>query len=367
LKATIAHFLLIAAVAAGSLGITRADDTVAMGVGAVYTITNDAAGNAIAVYTRMPDGSLKRAGTVSTGGAGSGGGLGSQGSVALSDDGHWLLAVNAGSNEISVLQVMNGSVSAVSRIASGGVMPVSVTISDYTVFVLNAGGAPNIRGFWLNDDGTLKMNPAWSRNLTGMAPAEVSFSPDGGALVVTEKGSDRLESFTFDGVNLSDAQVRASYGQTPFGFAFDRRDHIIVSEAFGGAAGQSAASSYLVDENGGLRLVTGSLQTGQSAICWIAISWNGKYAFTANTGSDTISTLSIGRDGSLRLVSAISGRTGTGGKPGDMALSRDGRFLYTLNPGNGTITGFRVQGNGSLQPAGVTTGLPSSVNGLAAQ
>src|ERR1043165_1941400 len=70
--------------------------------GVVYTLTNQVAGNSVAVFDRAADGSRTSAGIVSTGGTGTGAGLGSQGALALSRDGQWLLAVNAGSNDISV-------------------------------------------------------------------------------------------------------------------------------------------------------------------------------------------------------------------------------------------------------------------------
>src|SRR5207302_2041478 len=76
--------------------------------GAVYTLTNQVGGNAVAVFARGADGRLTAAGTVSTGGTGTGASLGSQSAVTLSDDGRWLFAVNAGSNDVSVFSVSPG-------------------------------------------------------------------------------------------------------------------------------------------------------------------------------------------------------------------------------------------------------------------
>ncbi len=75
------------------------------GPGAVYTLTNQVAGNAVAVFTRGADGRLTAAGTVATGGTGTGASLGSQSAVSLSNDGRWLFAVNARSNDVSVFAV----------------------------------------------------------------------------------------------------------------------------------------------------------------------------------------------------------------------------------------------------------------------
>ena len=80
--------------------------------GAVYALTNQASGNAVAIFDRGADGSLSWSSNVATGGTGAGSGLGSQGALALSDDGRWLFAVNAGSNDVSAFQVTASGLSA---------------------------------------------------------------------------------------------------------------------------------------------------------------------------------------------------------------------------------------------------------------
>ena len=124
--------------------------------GAVYAMTNDSAGNSIMVFKRAADGTLTAAGSYSTGGVGYGTGsdpLGSQGALVLSNDGHFLFAVNAGSNDVSVMQVGHAGLSLVSKMPSGGTEPVSVTQYKDLVYVLNAGGTagtPNISGIVLD-------------------------------------------------------------------------------------------------------------------------------------------------------------------------------------------------------------------------
>ncbi len=118
---------------------------------AVYTLTNQVAGNAVAVFNRAADGTLSAAGTVATGGTGTGAGLGSQGAVALSDDGRWLFAVNAGSNDVSVLRVRRSGLSLASRTPSSGTLPISLTVRENVLYVLNAGGAGNITGFTVGE------------------------------------------------------------------------------------------------------------------------------------------------------------------------------------------------------------------------
>src|SRR5437879_10058790 len=164
---------------------------------AVYTLTNQVAGNAVAVFNRSADGTLTAAGTIATGGTGTGAGLGSQGAVALSDDGRRLFAVNAGSNDVSVFDIGPAGLALASRTASGGTLPISLTVHGNVLYVLNAGGNGNISGFTLGSSGALTPIAGATLALSGsnVGPAEVQFSPDGNRLVVTEKNTNRLDLY----------------------------------------------------------------------------------------------------------------------------------------------------------------------------
>jgi 6-phosphogluconolactonase (cycloisomerase 2 family) len=188
-------------------------------------------------------------------------------------------------------------------------MPISVAIERDMVFVLNAGGAANITGFYLTCQGTLVPMPGSTRVLPGRASAQVAFALGGDALVITEKMSNTLTVYTLDDEEISGPFTRTSAGQTPFGFEVTRMDTLVVSEAAGGAPGASTVSSYDVDESGQLRVITSALRTGETAACWVAITKNGKYAYIANTGSSTISSIAVRRDGVLTLLKAVAGRS----------------------------------------------------------
>lgn len=96
--------------------------------GAVYAMSNVASGNSILMFDRAANGALTSAGSITTGGHGTGSGLGSQGSLTLTSDQRWLLAVNAGSNDITVFSVRPDGLEFRSRTSSGGTTPISVTI-----------------------------------------------------------------------------------------------------------------------------------------------------------------------------------------------------------------------------------------------
>ena len=91
---------------------------------------------------------------------------------------------------------------------------------------------------------------------------------------------------------------------------------------------------------------------------------NGRFAYTSNTGSGTISSYTISDGGRLALLNAVA--ASPGGAPIDMALANNSRFLYERN-GNGMIGGFLVGSNGSLTPIGGASGVPAGAQGIAAR
>jgi 6-phosphogluconolactonase (cycloisomerase 2 family) len=340
--------------------------------GAVYTLTNETSGNAVAIFDRASDGTLSYVGAAPTGGLGTGEGLNSQGAVVLSEDNRFLLAVNAGSDDLSVFAVTSSGLSRVQRIGSGGARPVSVAIRKGIVYVLNAGGSGNIAGFAQAINGELSPIAGSSRPLSApdAGGAQVSFTTDGKALIVTERLTNVIDVYALNGDgSAQEARVHPSSGATPFGFDFGKRGALIVSEAFGGAPDASAASSYLVGPEGALSLVTGSLGTTETSACWLVVSQDGRFAYVANTGSGTVSGYAIGHDGSLALLDAdgVTGPDADGG-PADLTLSGDGQFLYVLTRGTNSVTGFeRSTSDGDLERTSVAGGLPASAVGLAAR
>jgi 6-phosphogluconolactonase (cycloisomerase 2 family) len=335
----------------------------------VYTLSNDAGGNAVLRFHRAADGSLAPAGVFDTQGLGSGAGLGSQGSLVMSDDGRWLFAVNAGSNDVSVLRITPDGLQLRDVAHSNGELPISLTNHGNLLYVLNAGGAGNIAGFRVSARGELSGIAGSIRPLSnggsepGVGPAQVEFTPDGKQLVVTEKMTNLIDVYEVRaGGRAAGPQVFPSAGVTPFGFAFSKSGTLVVSEAFGGAPDASALSSYHVSKND-LDVITASAPTFQTAACWVVITGDGKYAYTTNTGSNSISSYRIATNGQLRLLASAAGETGSA--PIDMALSWDSQYLYSLDSGSDAISGFRVHADGSLEKIDFVEGLPASSVGLA--
>jgi 6-phosphogluconolactonase (cycloisomerase 2 family) len=358
-------------------------------VGAVYLMTNSPSGNAVVAYNRFADGSLALLGSFATGGLGSGLGvtvppdpLGSQHSIIVTPNGKWVLAVNAGSNEISSFRVTSNGLRLADKVGSGGDYPVSLTYSHGLVYVLNAAGDGSISGFNLESDGGLAPITGSTRSLDAAtpadgaqpqileAPAQIGFSPNGDFLLVTDKGGvsgkGRIDVFSIsDGLPSASPTMTQTTDPVPFSFAFDKAGHPVVVDASTGSV-----TSYDIGDQGALSALDVTA-TGQKATCWIAGSPNGRFLYTDNTGSGTISGFQTSRSGDLTALGSKSVvvTTGSSTLPLDVAISQDGSFLYSLETGAGTIGVFQVQDNGSLSSLGTVGSYPAvgGFQGIAAR
>ena len=332
--------------------------------GAVFVQTN-AAHNEVIAFSRAADGTLSPAGTFATGGAGDDNAhQPSQGSVTLTLDRRHLLVTNVASNDVSVFAV-NGGMLELTKTVPVGAAPRSVAEHDGLVYVLATGDAM-IKGFRLVD-GDLVPLEGGTRALSTPDGAQVGFTPDGRALVVTERGGDKISSYAvgMDGM-LGDARTIDSLGPTPYGFAISNEGTLVVTEAFRAEKGSAAASSYRINGDA-ITPGTASIGNGRSEICWAVISKDGRYAFTTNFADGAVSRYAIGMDGSLTLEDATAAITEDGPSGlRDEDLSDDGRFLYAIDADQGQIVAWSVDDHGHLSATGSWGGLPTTVAGLAA-
>lgn len=383
-----------------------------MSTGAVFVATNhnntqDPAepANEVVMYDREENGTLSVAGRFATGGQGSGpsirfagDGLGSAHSVQLSQDKKFLFVTNAGSDNLTVFRVSRLGLTR-TDLEQTGDFPNSVTQSGNRVYVLNAAGQGSISGYRLSSNGTLTPIPGSTRVInanqdllrpdTLFNPAEVSFTPDGRKLVVTIKdgpaagaipgvtptGKGRVLVFNVG----SDGKPSANFTQTnlgnqgPFGFSFDSKGNLLTSLFVGGPNLTAAAGSFKINSNNTLTAISRNVPNTQLDSCWIEN--NGKYAYTANYTSGTISSYRVGSNGSLTLLKAVAGTTdqlpgGSGYRQGstplDIRVNPSGDFLYNVLPGSGSVAGWKINSDGSLTKVGEFGGVPRTVNGDAA-
>ena len=343
-------------------------------VGHVYVNDNTAPVNTVAGFDRHADGSLTAipGSPFSVGGSGLGSPDASQGSLQLSANGRFLLAVDAGSNQVSVLRIEhNGSLQAVngSPVSSGGVDPVSIGVDRNLVYVANAGpganvGDTNYTGFRLQPgNGLLQPIPNSTYVLPNDSkPGQILFNGNGRKAAGTRIATSEIDSFTVSHQGLLIPAAGSPYlaqaftpaqgwGQLGSEFSPTQPNELFVSDAHtaaGGGAFPGLVSSFIDGSGGSLTPVGAPVANDGGAACWVEISHNGKFLFVVNTASASISSYSIGKGGTLTfLQSTLPGQIGAGAE--DARLAPNGRTLWVVESGTNAVTGFSVQG-GTLTP-----------------
>lgn len=375
-----ALLVLVAAVAVvAGAGASAARAQASDVVGHVYVNDNTAPINTVAGFDRHADGSLTAipGSPFAVGGSGTGHADASQGSLQLSADGRYLLAVDAGSNQISVLRIKpDGSLQSAqgSPVASGGVNPVSIGIHSDLVYVANAGpgsstGDTNYTGFTLNAGGHLRPIPDSTYVLPNDSkPGQVLFNGDGTRVAGTRIATSLIDSFTVGSDGRLTAAPGSPYDAQAFsppqgwgqlGSEFNPIDpnELFVSDAHtaaGGAAFPGLVSSFTDGADGTLTPVGAPVANDGGASCWIEISHDGNFLFVVNTASASVSSYSVGEGGTLTfLQSTAPGQIGAGAE--DARLSPDGSTLWVVESGTDGVTGFSVNG-GTLTPLSQAAG-----------
>jgi 6-phosphogluconolactonase len=213
------------------------------------------------------------------------------------------------------------------------------------------------------------------------SPAQIRFTPDGNQLVVTVKGTNTIYVFPVDKDGTADVPTLTQAPSTPtppalpsfFGFTFDKREHLLVTELFGTATsipkgGAGALSSFTITGNGHLQPISSHVADGGTAACWIALEpINGRFAYVSNNLSASVSSYMVGNNGVVTLLNATAAQ---GAGPNDLAVAHEGgnSWLYVVDAGTGTVGAFHINGDGSLTAITGGGGLPAnrSAQGLAA-
>ncbi|MGB6164800.1 MAG: hypothetical protein WCF33_21915 [Pseudonocardiaceae bacterium] len=329
----------------------------------LFVQTNNPVGNQILAYGRAEDGTLTLVETVSTGGNGGRNGgavvdpLSSQDSLRYDAHHGLLIAVNAGSNTLSVLRLEEDRLRLRQVLASGGTFPVSVAIHGDLLYALNAHGAGAITGYRIADG---KLHPidgsTRSLNLTPVTgpmqflntPAQISFTPDGKYLIITTiLNGSLIDVFTVgtDGRPSNTFVANPAGTPGPFGFTFDDHGHLVVTDAV-----TSTLTTYTIHPDGTVTRIAGQ-PDGGTAMCWIARAAGNFYV--ADSGSRNVTGYHIDRAGTPTVFTKTETREG----PIDLVGTQDGQFLYVEVGGAGGVDGFRIKPDGTLAQIVTLTGL----------
>jgi 6-phosphogluconolactonase (cycloisomerase 2 family) len=337
------------------------------GGGAVFALNDNTAGNAVSAYHRASDGTLTPAGSYATGGRG--GALpgsvvdhsASQGALAYDEAHGLLIAVNPGSDTISVFRVHGDRLALSQVLWSGGDFPVSVTVHGNHAYVLNALGGGSLNGYRIagghlapipGSYRALKLGTTAKSQFTA-TPGQVAFTPDGSQLLVTTKATtNAVDVFAVhgDGRLSASPTVNSLPGDVPFAVAFDQAGHVALAEA-----GPSAIATFQLARGGTLTQLDAA-DTGQMATCWVVRA--GRYLYTSNAGSGSMSGYRTSGSGQLTAL----GNTATAAGTVDAASAAGGRFVYVQTGKAGIVDEFAVRAGGALTPIGSVT-VPGGAGG----
>jgi DNA-binding beta-propeller fold protein YncE len=350
----------------------------------VYTETeNSTPGqNAVIAYAQNGSGQLTEIGSYATGGTGVAnvGLLGPQDSdkqVIASPDGHTLYAVNQGSNTVAAFRVNpNGSLQLLNNSAtsSGGTEPVSLAIANGRLYVVNRGDeiqgqtgsiAPSITVFNIARTGAISEDFADTTSLpSGLSPSQVLPVPNSNLVFVDTFTPPPLNNVT-DANEVLPFQIGAA-GQlipvstggvgdpvTPpllLGISVNPTRNII----YAGLTGANEVAVFTYDHAGNLTLVDTVAVSGNGP-CWTIVSADGKYLYTADTGTNSVGVFSLADP--LHPVQiqefALGGplnSTGSSTAPAEttdfeFALDPSGKFLYVIDHEQLSANGAFPKGN----------------------
>jgi 6-phosphogluconolactonase (cycloisomerase 2 family) len=351
-------------------GATSAKDLAPTGH-ALFVETDATSGNSVLSYTRGTDGTVSYVATYATGGTGAiavgsaADPLASQGGLALADNGNELLAVNAGSDTVSVFAVFGPYLHLIQQISTNGNFPVSISVHNNLVAVLNSGGAGSVTQYQLQWGRLVFTGQTRSLGLSNTTPpnflagaGQVGYSPNGQFLIVTTKSStSSFEVFSvgFNGNLSTSPTVTPSTNPVPFSFTFDAHGRLVAAEA-----SNSSVSTYSIKPNGSLSPI-GTVSDGGTALCWISTAQG--YFFGSNAGSGTVSSFSEGASGVPALLSATAATVHPGTT--DSSTSPDGQYLYVESGAAGALDTYAVNTNGTLTPLETLWNLPKPYEGIA--
>jgi len=322
IKATkLVHTAVLLALAAGAASARANHDSGTLAV----VMTNSPTANQILVFDTGTKALLQ---TLSTRGFGGASGN-ARGVKQLNGD--LVAVVNYGSNSVSLFK-REGNRLRLDQIVATSSAPVSIDFGNHHMYVA---GATTVDSFEMSHGDLWRDGSAPLRLVGGATPTAGSTAQVGvlnkNALLVTLKTDPNPGSV--DVVTLLDGAVTSAAPQvvsgpagslTPFGFSVYPDGTAIITLAHTSQDG--------LFRNGAFTDVVSS-GTGAAAPCWTTRV--GKYVFTANTGSGTISRL-VGTGNNIFVDSGVAATLGGGvtdldADKGVMGVLRGGSQLYLLS------------------------------------
>jgi hypothetical protein len=319
------------------------------------TMTNDTVSNAVRVYNAATHALLQ---TVPTQGQG---GVGGNARGVRQYRGELVAAVNNGSNTVAVYR-RQGDGLKFEKLVTTTSAPVSIDFGNDHMYVA---GATTVDSFVINGN-----TVGWRDGTTTLQLATGDVPPNGSTAQIATLNNRRLlvtlktdpDPGTVDSIALEDdgavsdalpAAVSAPAGSlTPFGFSVYPDGSAVITLAHSNQDGLFRNGTF-----------TKIIDAGQAAPCWMTRA--GKYLFTANTGSKTISRL-IATGNNVFVDAVVAANVTGGGSPSDIDSGNGVLGVIDRGAGLAHLSLFTYNGFGELTASGapIALGAPAA-NGIA--
>ena len=125
-----------------------------------------------------------------------------------------------------------------------------------------------------------------------------------------------------------------------------------------GGANNGTVSAFSVGSDGTLTSIGASpYADNQTAPCWVAISHDGSTLFAVNTGSQSVSSYTIGAAGGLGLIGTTA-LSSSGLRAFDAQLDPTDSYLYVVDGGTATISVLANHGGNLTELGGSPVAIP---------
>lgn len=341
----------------------------------VFGFSNDGLGN----LTQLPGSPFLTGGTGFNDPTGTS--IGTDHQVIINGDGSLLYAVNAFSNNISVLKINSDATLtpiAGSPFNSRGIEPISLALSDLTppgetLTVVNRAvepghrnAVPNFSTFLVSPTGAL--SPITSAALAPQSyPTQVtSVGPNGRFLIGNLIGSTHVASkvFSYDMLTNGGLDFVSQQGEPGAAFignvAHPTQPFLYVGRP---TIPQAYIRVYTWNTNTGALSYVREVTNAGKSVCWVAINASGTRIYAIENLSGSISVYDTSVPSAPVEVQRFF-LSGTGSGPTNAGVDPTGNFLYVVDVGQQDLHVLNVNPTtGALSETVAPTPLPGLVQG----
>jgi 6-phosphogluconolactonase len=273
--------------------------------------------------------------------------------LALHPSKKFLYAANSAENDISLFTIatdgMLTEVTPRTSISNGtdASTPTMLAMDPggAYLYVGNAGGTTSISVFSINSTSGQLTPISGSPFAIGISPLNMVLAPGGNILYVTGGGAPGwIEAWNLSsGVLLSPPQL-VQPGTNPYGLAISPNGSYLYTAN----TGDNSISEFSIGSSGLTEISGSPIGESYTAPLALLVDNTSSYLFVANEGSTNLAGYSIGSGGGITLLASSPFATNAG--PDTIASDTAGKYLFVGNQSSPVVQSFGLNtSNGTLE------------------